>query len=88
MGDEEQREKIVKEDIKKDLKRRLTSRKLHVAVIGFIAATLFFYFGMLSGALWVELVRWLFALYAAGNVGEHMADAAKSRIRGSRRKRK
>lgn len=77
MGDEQTK----KENLIEDVKRRLTSRKLHVAVVGFIAATFFFYYGMLSGALWVELLKWIFGLYSVGNVGEHFADAAKKHVR-------
>lgn len=67
------------DDLIKNIKHKLSSRKLHVAVIGFISATIFFCLGMLPPDLWVELVKWLFGLYAIGNVGEHLANGMKNR---------
>lgn len=68
------------EDLRKKVKEKLTSRKLHVAIVGFVSATLFFYFGMLPPDLWVELIKWLFGLYAIGNVGEHIANSLKRNL--------
>jgi hypothetical protein len=63
------------EDISQDLKRRLTSRKLHIAIVGFVSATLFFWAGMLPPEIWADFVRWIFAVYAGANVGEHLSKA-------------
>jgi len=64
-----------KEDLslKEDIKKRLSSRKLHVVIVGFITATFFFYFGMLSGALWVDFMKWIAGIYMGANVGEWFA---------------
>jgi hypothetical protein len=67
-------------DLKKDLKRRFSSRKLHIAIIGFVSATCFFYAGMLPPDLWVEFIRWIFAVYAGANVGEHLSKALEKRL--------
>jgi predicted Na+-dependent transporter len=56
-----------------ELKRRLTSRKLHVAIFVFFIATFFFWTGNLEGELWVDLVKWTAGLYMFGNGLEHLA---------------
>ncbi len=62
------------DNFKQDLKRRLTSRKLQVTVVGFVSATVFFYIGILPPDLWVDLTKWVFAVYVAGNSFEHFTN--------------
>jgi len=64
----------MKESTKDFLWERLTSRKLHVTLVGFVSATLFFYHGMLPPDQWVSFVQWIFAIYVAGNAFEHFAN--------------
>jgi len=62
-----------------ELKRRLTSRKLHVAIFVFFVATFFFWTGSLEGELWVDLVKWTAGLYMFGNGAEHLAKSIKNK---------
>lgn len=64
----------MRESTKDFLFERLTSRKLHITIVGFITATIFFYAGMLPPELWVEFIQWIFAVYVAGNAFEHFAN--------------
>jgi len=72
-----------KESIQDLIYRKLTSRKFHVTLIGYVSATLFFYWGLLPPELWVELVRYLFLIYVAGNVGEHATKSIEKSVRDS-----
>ncbi len=72
-----------KQSIRDLIYRKLTSRKFHVALIGYVSATLFFYWGLLPPELWVELVRYLFLIYVAGNVGEHATKSLEKSVRDS-----
>lgn len=63
------------EELKDNTIRRLTSRKLHIAVVGFVAATALLATGNLSSEMWVDFIKWIFAIYAGGNVGEHLSNA-------------
>ena len=49
----------------------LASKKLICAGICFVAATVFVLAGKADFAGWAEFVKWIFGIYAAGNVGEH-----------------
>jgi hypothetical protein len=51
----------------------LASKKLMCAGICFLAATIFVGLGRADFAGWAEFVKWIFGIYAAGNVGEHAA---------------
>lgn len=62
-------------ELKDNVIRRLTSRKLHIAVVGFVAATALLTTGNLSSEQWVEFIKWIFAIYAGANVGEHLSNA-------------
>ena len=47
------------------------SRKLVAAGLCFIAASIFVALGKADFAGWAEFTKWIFGIYAAGNVGEH-----------------
>jgi len=49
----------------------LASKKLICAFICFVAASIFVALGKADFAGWAEFVKWIFGIYAAGNVGEH-----------------
>ena len=49
------------------------SRKLLCALALFIAATVFVFIGQTDFQGWSDFVKWVFGIYAAGNVGEHVA---------------
>jgi hypothetical protein len=51
----------------------LKSRKLLCAGICFISAGAFVLAGKASFVEWADFIKWIFGLYAAGNVGEHVA---------------
>ena len=51
----------------------LASKKLLCAGICFLAATIFVALGKADFYGWAEFVKWIFGIYAAGNVGEHVA---------------
>lgn len=50
---------------------KLKSRKLLIVSILFVVATVFLATSFLTGAQWIDFIKWLFGLYVAGNVGEH-----------------
>lgn len=62
------------EDLKQNMKKRFSSRKLHVTIVGFVSATIFMYSGQLSGELWVDFTTWLFTVYIAGNAAQHASE--------------
>ena len=51
----------------------LASKKLLCAFVCFVAATLFVVLGKADFYGWSEFVKWIFGIYAAGNVGEHVS---------------
>ena len=51
----------------------LASKKLVCAAVCFVAASIFVGIGKADFAGWAEFVKWIFGIYAAGNVGEHAA---------------
>ena len=51
----------------------LGSKKLICAVICFLAAKIFVLARIADFAGWAEFVKWIFGIYAAGNVGEHVS---------------
>jgi len=52
----------------------LTSRKLVCAFVCFLAATVFVILGKADFQGWAEFTKWIFGIYAAGNVGEHVSN--------------
>jgi len=51
----------------------LGSKKLICAFGCFTAATIFVLAGKADFAGWAEFTKWIFGIYAAGNVGEHVS---------------
>ena len=51
----------------------LGSKKLICAFVCFVAATIFVLAGKADFYGWAEFVKWIFGIYAAGNVGEHVS---------------
>ena len=51
----------------------IANRKLICAFVCFIAASIFVGLGKADFTGWAEFVKWIFGIYAAGNVGEHAA---------------
>ena len=54
----------------------LKSRKLLCAGICFTAATAAMLAGIGDFAGWADFTKWIFGIYAAGNVGDHVAKKA------------
>jgi len=50
------------------------SRKLITASILFVVSTIFVIVDKAIFTDWTEFMKWVFAIYAAGNVGEHFAN--------------
>ena len=51
----------------------LGSKKLICAFACFVSASIFVAWGKADFAGWAEFVKWIFGIYAAGNVGEHVS---------------
>ena len=51
----------------------IANRKLICAFVCFVAASVFVGIGKADFYGWSEFVKWIFGIYAAGNVGEHAA---------------
>ena len=51
----------------------LASKKLLCAFVCFVAATLFVVLGKADFYGWAEFTKWIFGIYGAGNVGEHVS---------------
>ena len=51
----------------------LASKKLLCAGVCFLAASLFVILGKADFQGWAEFTKWIFGIYAAGNVGEHVS---------------
>ena len=51
----------------------LGSKKLLCAGLCFFAATIFVILGKADFQGWAEFTKWIFGIYAAGNVGEHVS---------------
>lgn len=56
------------------------SRKLLCALALFIAATVFVFIGQTDFQGWSDFVKWVFGIYAAGNVGEHVANTKEQKV--------
>ena len=57
------------------------SRKLLCALALFIVATVFVFIGQTDFQGWSDFVKWVFGIYAAGNVGEHVANKKELEVR-------
>ena len=51
----------------------ISNRKLVCAGVCFIAASVFVGLVKPDFAGWADFVKWVFGIYAAGNVGEHVS---------------
>ena len=51
----------------------LASKKLICAGVCFLAASTFVILGKADFQGWADFVKWVFGIYAAGNVGEHVS---------------
>ena len=49
----------------------LGSKKLLCAGVCFLAATIFVVLVKAEFQAWADFTKWIFGIYAAGNVGEH-----------------
>jgi len=58
----------------KTLKTQLQSKKLMLAVVLFIASIVFLLTEYADFGQWADFVKWVFGIYAAGNVGEHVSN--------------
>jgi uncharacterized membrane-anchored protein YjiN (DUF445 family) len=56
-----------------NLKEQLKSKKLLFAMLLFVASIVFVATKQACFGEWAEFVKWIFGIYAAGNVGEHMS---------------
>jgi len=57
----------------------LASKKLLCAGICFLAASTFVILGKADFQGWAEFTKWIFGIYAAGNVGEHVSNSISSK---------
>ena len=57
----------------------LGSKKLLCAGLCFLAATAFVVLGKADFQGWAEFTKWIFGIYAAGNVGEHVSKGIASK---------
>ena len=55
----------------------MKSRKFIAAIVLFIASTTFVFTGDTEFSGWADMMKWVFGIYAAGNVGEHTANKIK-----------
>lgn len=56
------------------IKTQLQSKKLMFAMILFLASIVFVATNQADFSQWSEFVKWVFGIYAAGNVGEHVSN--------------
>jgi len=56
------------------------SRKLLCAIGLFIAATVFVFIEQTDFEGWSDFIKWVFGIYAAGNVGEHVANTKEQTV--------
>ena len=51
------------------IKKFLTSRKTLIAILLLIGATLLVGYGKMPVDQWIELAKWIYGLFVAGNIG-------------------
>jgi hypothetical protein len=61
------------------MKNKIYSRKLGVALLLTIIATVSLFLEIATFAEWSSFSQWVFGLYAAGNIGEHFTDKIKTK---------
>jgi hypothetical protein len=52
----------------------LKSRKLMVAIVCYLTATIFVITGSSTFIEWADFIKWVIGLYFIGNVGEHFTN--------------
>lgn len=57
----------------------LKSRKLLCAGVCFVSASIALAVGLADFQGWSDFCKWVFGIYAAGNVGEHVAEKKESK---------
>ena len=72
-------ELLIKKYIMQKLFDFLGGRKMFFAILLFLCATAFLFIGRADFSNWSEFVMWIFGIYAAGNVGEHVSTGIKSK---------
>ena len=53
------------------------NRKFKAFLLVFLMITVLLAFNRLSGEQYTEMAKWVFGLFMAGNVGEHLKEAIK-----------
>ena len=56
------------------IRLQLKSKKLMFAMILFITSIVFVAINKADFTQWADFVKWVFGIYAAGNVGEHVSN--------------
>lgn len=51
----------------------LGGRKMALAIILFVIATVLLFVGKADFSSWGEFIKWIFGIYAVGNGAEHLA---------------
>ena len=59
------------------IKTQLKSKKLMFAILLFITSVTFVALGKADFTDWADFIKWVFGIYAAGNVGEHASKKIK-----------
>tara|TARA_B100000029_G_C17296977_1_gene859155 strand:+ start:257 stop:484 length:228 start_codon:yes stop_codon:yes gene_type:complete len=72
-----QEKEVLPEGRKVPQAMNLRSRKLLCAGICFVTATVSLAFDKALFKEWADFTMWIFGIYAAGNVGEHVANGKK-----------
>jgi len=52
----------------------LGGRKMALAIILFVIATVLLFVGKADFSSWGEFIKWIFGIYAVGNGAEHLAN--------------
>lgn len=48
-------------------------RKLLFALILMLVASGFVWYDKINGQQWIDFMKWIFGIYAGGNIGEHFS---------------
>jgi hypothetical protein len=52
-------------------------RKLFFAIILLLISSVMIWFDKIDSTQWIDFMKWIFGIYAGGNVTEHIAKAIK-----------
>lgn len=58
--------------------KKWKSRKLFAFALLYVTATTFVILGRAEFMEWAQFIQWVFGIYAAGNVGEHVSSKFKT----------